>query len=307
MSMDSVNLASDKRLHSRKHVKVLVIGKNGQLARELTDTVPTDVELTCLSRTEIDLTEPSDIIRVISTIKPNIIINVSGFTDVEAAESSYENAHALNGKAVDNIAYAAFNAKVRLIHISTDFIFDGCSQRAYKVDDKPNPINVYGKSKLAGEVAIAKYHSDNFTIVRTSWLYSRFGKNFVKTMLNLMSEKEQLNIVNDQLGSPTHAKGLAYFLWCLIKLEKWQAIYHWSDLGITSWYEFAIAIQELGIKHGVLQYQIPIKPILSVNYPSLAKRPSFSALDCTASQMILTGKAWQDGLTDFIKQLKPTS
>ncbi len=191
----------------------------------------------------------------------------------------------------------------RFIHVSTDFVFDGESNLAYEVGCTPNPNSVYGASKLAGELTIKKTYPENSVIVRTSWVYSTFGNNFVKTMLRLMKEKEQLRVVGDQIGCPTNAKGLAKFLWLLAtKQSVWQ-VYHWSDAGVASWYDFAVAIHELGLKHGLLDKQIPISAIASSDYPTPAKRPKFSLLNCEKSKPILEQRHWRVQLESCIMRL----
>ena len=259
-------------------MNALIIGKSGQVAWELQQTCPEHINAKAFGRDDIDITDLANIEKVLSTFKPDIIINASAYTAVDKAESDKENAYLINGTAVEYLAKAAKQHGIRLIHISTDFVFDGSKNTPYTVNDIPNPINVYGASKLAGEHAIAKYCPDNSTIVRTSWVYSSHGNNFVKTMLRLMAEKDELNVVSDQIGCPTNAKGLAQFLWQLAEQESLEPIYHYSDLGVASWYDFEIAIQEIAYATGKLTTEIPIKPIPSSKYPTPAKRPSFSLL-----------------------------
>lgn len=259
-------------------MNALIIGKSGQVAWELQQTCPEHIAAKAFGRDDIDITDPASIEAIVSSLQPTVIINAAAYTAVDKAESDKENAYLINGTAVEYLAKVAKQHGIRLIHISTDFVFDGSKNTPYTVSDTPNPINVYGASKLAGEQAIAKYCPDNSAIVRTSWVYSSHGNNFVKTMLRLMAEKNELNIVSDQIGCPTNAKGLAQFLWQLAEQESLEQIYNYSDLGVASWYDFATAIQGIAFEKGKLQRKIPIKPISSAQYPTPAKRPVFSLM-----------------------------
>ena len=183
-------------------------------------------------------------------------------------------------------------------------MFDGTKKTPYKFDDKPNPLSVYGASKLAGERVLTLIQPNNSSIIRTSWLYSYYGNNFVKTIINLISHKEHLSVISDQIGTPTNANRLAHFVWQLVDLDTLSPIYHWSDLGSTSWYDFAIFIQEVGLNQRLLKRKITIDPIPSSDYPSLAKRPLYSVLDTSASQSILTARDWREELADFMKEVK---
>lgn len=259
-------------------MNALIVGKNGQVAWELQQTCPKHITAKAFGRDDIDITDPASIEAIVSSLQPTVIINAAAYTAVDKAESDKENAYLINGTAVEYLAKAAKQHGIRLIHISTDFVFDGSKNTPYTVNDTPNPINVYGASKLAGEQAITKYSPDNSAIVRTSWVYSSHGNNFVKTMLRLMAEKDELNIVSDQIGCPTNAKGLAQFLWQLAEKESLEPIYHYSDLGVASWYDFAVAIQDAAYDAGKLATKIPIKPIPSSKYPTPAQRPFFSLM-----------------------------
>ncbi|GGI71208.1 NAD(P)-dependent oxidoreductase [Shewanella hanedai] len=297
MISDNVNKLADK-------VKVLIIGKHGQLARSLVDTAPHNIELLSLARSGINLLDLSNIEKAVARFKPNTVINASGYTDVESAESDATSAFSVNETAVENIATVTSKNNIRLIHISSDFVFDGTSKVPYSTNDKPNPLSIYGASKLAGERALTRLQPNNSSVIRTSWLYSPYGNNFVKTMLNLMSTKEHLNVVSDQIGCPTNANKLALFIWQLTTLDTIYPFYHWSDLGSTSWYEFAIEIQNIGVNLGLLTRKIPINSIKSFEYPSNVKRPKYSVLDTSNSQSILAAKDWREELAEFLKKLK---
>lgn len=257
---------------------VLIIGKNGQVAWELQQTCPSHITAHAYGRNEINITDPQSVELVITKMNPAVIINASAYTAVDKAESEQDEAYLINATAVELLAKAATKYSIRLLHISTDFVFDGTKNTPYTVDDKTNPINVYGASKLAGEQAIKAYCPVNSAIVRTSWVYSSHGNNFVKTMLRLMAEKEQLNVVSDQIGCPTNATGLAQYLWQLTERPVLEPIYHYSDLGVASWYDFAVEIQSIAFEQEKLEKKIPIKPISSSAYPTAAKRPTFSLM-----------------------------
>ncbi|HFQ5220683.1 TPA: dTDP-4-dehydrorhamnose reductase [Vibrio vulnificus] len=259
-------------------MKAVIIGKNGQVAFELIDTCPAHISAVAYGRSDIDVLDIASIQTVVEKEQPDVIINSSAYTAVDKAETEQDAAFALNRDVVANLATIAKANNIRLLHISTDFVFDGTQSTPYKTDDKPNPINVYGASKLAGEKAIQKIYPENSAIVRTSWVYSSHGNNFVKTMLRLMAEKESLNVVSDQIGSPTYAKGFAEYLWQLAEQDSIEPIYHYSDLGVASWYDFAVAIQEIAFEVGMLTKKIPISPIPASQYPTPAQRPAFSLM-----------------------------
>lgn len=284
-------------------MKVLIIGKSGQLANELAATKASGIDALCVGRTDLDITNDDEVLSFIKNYNPSVIINASAYTAVDKAETESEAAFLINERGVKNLASAAKSINCRFIHVSTDFIFNGESNVAYKLDDSPDPQSVYGTSKLAGEKSVIDTYSEGSSIIRTSWVYSEFGNNFVKTMLRLMSEKEELGIVSDQIGCPTYAKPLAQFIWKLIVLNKFELMYHWSDAGVTSWYDFAVAIQELGFEAGLLSKKISIKPIMSDSYPTPAQRPKFSLLNTEASQCVMESKHWRTQLKECIKNL----
>ncbi|WP_426369749.1 dTDP-4-dehydrorhamnose reductase [Pseudocolwellia sp. HL-MZ7] len=283
-------------------MKILIIGKSGQLANELLVEKPQHYEVLTLGRNDVDISDLIALDKMVSDYQPAVIINSSAYTAVDKAESDIEAAYAINHIAVENLVAVAKKYSAKLVHVSTDFVFNGENTTPYKIDDITSPTSVYGASKRAGELTITDKYPENSSIIRTSWLYSTFGNNFVKTMLKLMEEKEELGIVDDQIGSPTSAKGLAKFIWALIAQPKADLIYHWCDSGSTNWYDFALAIQEEGLKQGLLSKRIPIKGIPSSSYPTPAKRPKYSVLDCISSQKILASTDWQEQLSNFMDE-----
>ncbi|AIY65436.1 dTDP-4-dehydrorhamnose reductase [Pseudoalteromonas piratica] len=281
-------------------MKALVIGKSGQVAYELLATCPAHISAVAYGRSDIDILDITSVQAVVEKEQPDVIINASAYTAVDKAETDKDAAFAINGDAVANLANVAKQQKIRLLHISTDFVFDGTQSTPYKVDDRPNPINMYGASKLAGELAIQEIYPENAAIVRTSWVYSSHGNNFVKTMLRLMAEKDALNVVSDQIGSPTYAKGLAEYLWRLAEQDTLELIQHYSDLGVASWYDFAVAIQEIALGKGLLTKSIPISTIPASQYPTPAKRPAFSLMD---KHNMAIGVHWRKQLSVMLRML----
>lgn len=286
-------------------MKILVTGKGGQLASELEQSVNAIHQLVVLSSKELDISNADLVLQVIAEHQPDIVINAAAYTAVDKAEIDKEKAYAVNEGGAKNLALACKINGCRLLHVSTDFIFDGNKATPYHANDEPNPVNVYGASKLAGEQAILHLLSDA-VIVRTAWVYSSHGNNFVKTMLRLMAEKPTLGIVYDQVGTPTWAAGLAQWLLAVVDKPDVSGVYHWTDAGVASWYDFAIAIQELGIEKGLLTQCIPISAIPASQYPTPAVRPSFSVIDKSSAESAANIETihWRKQLSKMMDQLK---
>jgi dTDP-4-dehydrorhamnose reductase len=265
-------------------MKVVVVGR-GQLARELLRTAPASMIMVSLGRPELDITRLEACTDVLQRHTPDIVINAAAYTAVDKAESDSALAFAVNEQGAANLAIACQAVGARLFHVSTDFVFEGACQKPYAPDAVTNPQGAYGASKLAGEQAVLRL-MPAAVIVRTSWLYSSYGQNFVKTMLRLMAEKPALNVVSDQVGSPTWAKGLALVLWAGISKKVPGGIYHWSDRGEISWYDFAVEIQAIAVEVGLLPNRIPVHPIPSRSYPTPARRPAYSVLDSSRTQSV---------------------
>ncbi len=285
-------------------MKVIIIGKSGQLANELVAEVPDGIEILSLGRKDVDITSYIDVSKVVNEFNPSVIINASAYTAVDKAETERESAYMINRTAVEVLAKVAKENHSRFLHVSTDFVFDGNSNIAYEPFSATQPTGVYGASKLAGEKSVKEIYPENSAIIRTSWVYSSFGNNFVKTMLRLMTEKEQLSVVADQIGCPTYAKSLAVFLWKLAEKESIELIYHWSDAGVASWYDFAVAIQSIGFEQGLLENKIPITAIPSSDYPTPVKRPNFSLLNISGSAEIISPVYWREQLEACLIKLK---
>jgi dTDP-4-dehydrorhamnose reductase len=255
--------------------KILITGANGQLGSELRKVSEKEnqYEWIFTDWQELDLADLENLETEISKINPNIIINCAAHTAVDKAETEVELSDVLNHQAVAVMAKWSQANNCKLIHVSTDYVFDGNSAVALTETAQTNPINVYGVTKLAGEKACLEANP-NAIIIRTSWVYSSFGNNFVKTMSRLMQERDSLNVVNDQIGSPTYAADLAQAIMTILNHSTWQAgIYNFSNEGEISWYEFALAIQEIG------GFDCKVAGIPASDYPTPAKRPAYSLLD----------------------------
>ena len=283
--------------------KILVLGAKGQLGQALLSIQPAGLNVTYAGRAECDLTDAVAVAGFMNKIQPTVIINCAAYTAVDKAEEEIDACFGINCGAVQNIANCCTGR--RLIHISTDFVFDGQKTTPYLPEDTPAPLGVYGKSKLAGERAALQSIPEQVMIIRTAWLYGTVGSNFVKTMMRLMTEKDELSVVCDQRGSPTFTRGLADVIWRVIIQDCFAAgIYHWTDSGNITWHEFAAAIQEGAIAKGLLSGKIPIKPILADEYQTLACRPAYSVMD-TSKLENLVGHCvtpWRDHLDDMLSE-----
>ncbi|KHM50105.1 dTDP-4-dehydrorhamnose reductase [Pseudoalteromonas distincta] len=299
-------------------MKVLITGKNGQLGSELQKTCPSNIELICFGSKDLDISNVEQVNELLISHSPDIVINAAAYTAVDKAETDVGQAYAVNKQGAANLASTCKHINAKLLHISTDFVFDGTSTLPYTASDATNPLGVYGASKLAGEQAINEALGSQAIIVRTAWVYSVFGNNFVKTMLRLMSEKEQLGIVGDQVGTPTWAAGLADMLWALVAKTSDNTIneqhssannsliLNWTDAGVASWYDFAVAIQELAVEQGLLSKAIPISAIPAASYPTPAKRPAFSVLNKAQAEELSGVKTvhWRAQLKAMLTELK---
>ena len=280
-------------------IKILVTGGRGQLAQCLNHVIRKhaglDVDFQDLP--DLDITNVQQLTSYFSKNKLDYCINCAAFTDVDLAEEQSELAYAVNAEGPKNIAMLCLKHNVKLIQISTDFVFDGKKDTPYLETDAPNPLSVYGASKLQGEQNI-QHNMDNYFIIRTSWLYSEYGNNFMKTMLKLSVTNKQLNVVSDQIGSPTYAGDLAEFLIKIVLSSSTNyGVYHYSNLGAISRYDFAVEI----FKH--FGKTIAVKPIKTKDYPSVAMRPKYSVLDTTKieNNFNCTIKDWQGSLDKIIQ------
>lgn len=287
--------------------RILLAGAGGQLGWELRLTQPQQVELNAPEEGCFDITDANLVQRLTEEYQPDWIVNAAAYTAVDKAETETGLAFSVNREGAANLARAALTHGARLLQVSTDFVFDGASNQPYRVSDQPNPIGVYGASKQAGDEAVQDLLGDRCTIVRTAWLYSAQGNNFVKTMLRLMAERESLGVVADQIGTPTWARGLALAIWQSVQMQL-QGMLHWTDAGVASWYDFAVAIQEEGMSLGLLERNCIIKPIRTEDYPTPAARPAYSVLDKTSTWQALgvDGTHWRVHLRAMLAELSAT-
>jgi dTDP-4-dehydrorhamnose reductase len=258
-----------------------------------------------LTRGDLDIADSEGVARRIAGIAPSLVINAAAYTGVDAAESEPLAANAANAAGPEHLAQACRDLGARLIHISTDFVFDGQASRPYPPTAPTAPLGEYGRSKLAGEQAVQRILPQAL-VLRTGWVYSSFGGNFVKTMLRLMAEREELAVVDDQVGTPTWARGLARAVWAAAGRPQLQGIYHWSDAGVCSWYDFAVAICEEACALGLLAVPARVRPIPACDYPTPAQRPHYSVLDKTSSwrDLGLEGVHWRVQLRHMLKEQK---
>ena len=292
--------------------RILLLGSTGQVGQELLKTLSTLGELITLTRQELDLTNSDQIAETIASWQPKIIINASAYTAVDKAESESELAMAINAVAPKIIAQAAQVLSATLVHISTDYVFNGKNHTPYIEEDEPDPIGVYGKSKLLGELGV-KENCDRHIILRTAWVYGARGHgNFVKTMLRLGAEKEELRIVSDQIGNPTWSYDIANAIANLLNFPENQipwGTYHFTNSGVASWYDFAVAIFEEGHK---LNFPLKIKtvlPITTAEYPTPAQRPAYSVLSKAKFRKTLGvyPPYWRDSLKKMLEEYSQLS
>lgn len=265
-------------------MKILILGSQGQLGRCLYDQFSqTDYDLIYHSRADTDIADFTETSENLIALNPDIVVNATAYTAVDLAETHESLAYQVNHFAVDNLASQCEKIGSFLIHVSTDYVFDGTASRPYKEEDKTNPKSVYGASKLAGEIAIQRTDC-RFLIIRTSWVFSEYGNNFFKTMLRLGAERETLSIVGDQIGCPTYAQDIASLIVDLIpRIDKGSVesgIYHFCGDTACSWYQFA---KEIFAQADQLGYRTPkqVQSIATKDYPTPAKRPGYSVFDCT--------------------------
>ena len=281
-------------------MKVLLTGSQGQLGFSIQKSTPKGVELLSLNKNQFDLSQTNKIKKILESIRPDFIINCGAYTNVDMAEDEKEKVMKINANSVKEISLYLKQNGGNLIQISTDYVFDGLKVNAYKVNDKVSPINQYGLSKAKAEKFIKEIlgETNQSVIIRTSWLMGTISNNFLLTMIKLHQTKKEINVVSDQISCPTSTKTLAKACWKVIKLKMEKNLYkfnfmpilHWCDNGIASWYDIAQAIGEISEKNGLVDYPAIINPIKSENYPSKAKRPNFSLLDCSSSKELLDFK-----------------
>lgn len=279
-------------------MKILITGAAGQLGKELSLKLNHHYDVYAMSRAQLDITQPKQCNEVIDRIRPDVVIHTAAFTSVDLAETQAEEAYRVNVSGTRNVAVASEKVGAKFCYISTDYVFDGQTMSPYREIDLPNPIGIYGKTKWAGE-EMTRALTFKYFIVRTSWVYGMYGNNFVKTMVKLAKERDEIQVVNDQTGSPTYTADLADFIEKLILTEQY-GIYHASNSGSCTWYQFAKAIfEECGMTTKVI-------PCTTEEFSRPAPRPKFSVLDHLSlrAEGFEEFRHWRDALRQFLNQIK---
>lgn len=284
-------------------MKILVFGGGGQVSNALNATSPHGWDIVTRSRRETDITSRQAVSAVIQQESPDIVINTAAYTAVDNAELEEQLAYRVNAEAVAHLADVCSKKCIQLVHFSTDFVFDGSQSVPYDREAATAPLNIYGASKRAGEILVLGT-ADNL-VIRTAWVYGIDGKNFVKTMLKLFAERNAVSVVDDQIGTPTHAKSLATATWALIA-QKATGLHHFTDTGVASWFDFAVAIQEEAFSLGLLDNMATIIPISSAQFPTRARRPHYSVLDKSETWRLLGNPArhWRAELRDMLNNFE---
>lgn len=286
-------------------MKVLITGgDSGQLKWELKRTLPEGVELVGEQSERLDICDAAAVNVALDTDTPECIINAAAYTAVDKAESESDQAYKVNETGVQNLCSSASQRGIRMIHISTDFVFGQGNGSPFLPDAPTDPVGIYGLSKLAGEKVVTNMMGADGLVIRTAWVYSSYGQNFVKTMLRVMKERDELGVVADQIGSPTWANGLARALWRATEIPL-SGIQHWTGMGVASWYDFAEAIYAEGLALGLLNKQVSVNPLRTDQYPTPAQRPAYSVMEITKSAELLGLKPenWRAELKKMMSEL----
>ncbi len=285
-------------------MRVLVTGAGGQVGRLLRATCPEGIELTACTHAELDIGDAQAVRRTVERVQPAAILNAAAYTAVDKAESEPELAHRINGLGPAHLAASAAACGARLVQISTDFVFDGMASSPYRPEAHPHPLGVYGASKREGELAVLEALPEHSVLVRTAWVYAAEGKNFLNTMLRLMRERGAVRVVADQVGTPTAARPLAEVLWQLVARPEVRGVHHWTDAGVASWYDFAVAIADESAALGLLPSGVIVTPIATEDYPTPARRPAYSVLDKRSLAALgLHPAHWRARLRETLKEL----
>ena len=285
--------------------RALITGAGGQVGRELQATAPSGWVVSACPSDQLDVTQADAVRAAITGFRPSVVIHAAAYTEVDAAEANADRARAVNAQGTVHVAEAALEAGARLLHLSTDFVFDGAQGRPYTPGDEPRPLGVYGRTKLEGERAAVRIMDRQALIVRTAWVYSRHRRNFVLTMLRLMAEGDDVGVVADQVGTPTWAGSLAEALWAAAGRTDLSGVLHWTDAGVASWYDFAVAIQEEALAAGLLSRAVTVRPLRTEEFPAHARRPAFSVLEKGGSWEVLgrTPPHWRVNLRRMLQGL----
>lgn len=286
-------------------MKVLLTGASGQVGRALAQSAPPEVELSRCTRAELDITDEQAVDSAIRFLLPDVIVNAAAHTAVDRAESEPELARRSNTDGPRHLALAVRASGVRLIHLSTDFVFDGRSGLPYRPDSPTNPLNTYGATKREGELAVLNLLPERSVVLRTAWVYGPHGRNFVHTMLRIMNDKRQVRVVADQVGTPTAAQSVAQALWKIIAAPQLTGVHHWTDAGVASWYDLAVAIAEEGAQLGLVPPEVSVIPITTSDYPTPARRPAYSVLDRSSLDALeIPQLHWRTRLRQVLVEMK---
>ncbi len=285
-------------------MKVLITGAGGQVGRMLLATKPDHVQVVACAHADLDIARGEAVRECVSRHRPSVIINAAAYTAVDKAESEPDSARRINAEGPGHLAAAAREHGARLLQISTDFVFDGMASTPYPPQSPTNPLSVYGRTKRDGELAVLETLREGSVIVRTAWVYAAAGSNFLRTMLRVMGANGAVRVVADQVGTPTAARSLAEVLWRIAASEDIRGIHHWTDAGTASWYDFAVAIAEEGAQMGLLPREVTVTPISTSDYPTPARRPSYSVLDKRSlAPLGLTPVHWRQRLRGVLKEI----
>jgi len=282
-------------------MKVLLTGSKGQLGSCFCDRLPAGWDVLATDSDSLDITDLARVKQVVADYRPDAIVNAAAYTAVDKAETESELAARINEQGPKNLAQAAAEAGCRLIHVSTDYVFDGQAKMPYREADVTNPLGVYGKTKLDGEIAVAGVHPEAI-IIRTAWVFSEYGNNFVKTMLRLAKDRDVLGIVADQRGCPTYAGDIAQAIIDLLQRRAEGGVYHFCGDKEVSWSEFAEAIFAAAMAQGLLEKSPQVNGITTEQYPTPAKRPAYSSLDCEKIERLgISRSNWVSALENTLK------
>jgi len=286
-------------------VKVLVTGAGGQVGQALIATAPEGLQLIACSRAELDITNDRAVLDRLRADVPQVVVNTAAYTAVDRAESEPDLARKANSLGPRYLAEAAREVGARLIHLSTDFVFDGSASVPYPPDAPTHPLSVYGATKRAGETAVLEAGGGGALVLRTAWVYAAQGRNFVNTMLRLMRQNGAVRVVADQIGTPTSARSLASLIWQLIERPAVAGIHQWTDAGVASWYDFAVAIAEEGAAAGLLPSTVEVEPIATEQYPTPARRPRYSVLDRSSlASLGVKPVHWRVRLREVLREIE---
>jgi dTDP-4-dehydrorhamnose reductase len=285
-------------------MKVLITGAAGQVGQALLKSAPAAAEIVPCTHKDLDIGSAAAVDAAIRQIRPDVIINSAAYTAVDKAEAESDAARVINADGPGNLARAAKACGARLLHISTDFVFDGTNSTPYLPDAATNPLSVYGLTKRDGENAVLQELPERSVVVRTAWVYSAGGTNFVRTMLRLMRTHGTVRVIADQIGTPTAAVAVAEGIWKVVAEPGLTGLHHWTDAGVASWYDFAVAIAEEGAQRGLLPATVGVVPIATHQYPTPAVRPKYGVLDTSSLAALRANPVhWRTRLRGVLREM----